>query len=205
VDDDEGSEKDNIKGGAKQRFILFVGNLKYTSSVEAIREHFASCDPPPTVRLGTPKPSALRKATPKSKGYAFLEFNHRNALQQALKLHQSIIDGRRINVELTAGGGGNSQSRLDKLKARNKELDGQRKKKVEKQAASGDPGDLTMLLPERPQRYSATSGLELVPTTKRTWTVGGPEDGAPHRGGQKHAKKRHAKVWGTGVNAIPVG
>jgi nucleolar protein 6 len=85
------------------------------------------------------------------------------------------------------------------------------KKKVEKQAVSGDPDNPISSLAERPQRYSATSGLEHVPATKRTWTVGGLDDGAPHRGGQKHTKKGgktgrpKGKIWGTGVNAIPVG
>ena len=57
----------------------------------------------------TPKPSTAPKPTVKSKGFAFVEFTHRNALQQGLKLHQSELEGRKINVELTAGGGGNSQ------------------------------------------------------------------------------------------------
>jgi len=55
-----------------------------------------------------------------------LEFTHRNALQQALKLHQSTLDGRLINVELTAGGGGKGESRLAKVRERNKALIGQR-------------------------------------------------------------------------------
>ena len=83
-------------------------------------------DPPPTVRLMTPKPSAASKPTVKSKGFAFVEFTHRNALQQGLKLHQSELEGRKINVELTAGGGGNSQHRLEKVKQRNKGLHDQR-------------------------------------------------------------------------------
>jgi nucleolar protein 6 len=84
-------------------------------------------DPPPTVRLLTPKSSPVAgKPSRKSKGCAFLEFSHRNALQQALKLHQSDLDGRMINVELTAGGGGSSENRLTKLRRRNKELLGQR-------------------------------------------------------------------------------
>lgn len=62
----------------------------------------------------------------KSKGCAFLEFKHQSALQQGLKLHHSSLDGRRINVELTAGGGGKSETRLSKLKERNKELENQR-------------------------------------------------------------------------------
>lgn len=86
-------------------------------------------DPPPTIRLLTPKvtragvPAATKS---KSKGCAFLEFSTRHALQVALRLHQSELDGRRINVELTAGGGGKSDARLAKVKARNKDLAAQR-------------------------------------------------------------------------------
>ncbi len=66
------------------------------------------------------------KTTTKSKGCAFLEFTHRNALQQALKLHQSQLDGRLINVELTAGGGGKGETRIQKVRDRNRELHDQR-------------------------------------------------------------------------------
>lgn len=74
----------------------------------------------------TPKAVPGGRAVTKSKGCAFLEFSHRNALQQALKLHQSELEGRNINVELTAGGGGKSEGRLEKLKKRNRELHEQR-------------------------------------------------------------------------------
>ncbi|KAJ7361501.1 hypothetical protein DFH08DRAFT_844391 [Mycena albidolilacea] len=192
------------KAQVKQRFILFVGNLKYTTTAEAIKAHFAACDPPPTVRLRTPKPSASGKPVNKSKGCAFVEFTHRNALQQGLKLHQSELEGRRINVELTVGGGGKSDSRLDKLKERNKGLFEQRKDHIEK-LAKNDPS--LSSVPDRPQRFSATSGLEQVQSKRRTWTVGDEEDDETHRGGKKHVKVRGrgGKQWGTGVNAIPVG
>ncbi|KAG6911596.1 hypothetical protein DXG01_011899 [Tephrocybe rancida] len=195
------------KADGKQRFILFVGNLKYTTSLDAITKHFAACDPPPTIRLLTPK-STAGKPTHKSKGCAFLEFTHRNALQQALKLHQSDLDGRMINVELTAGGGGKGEGRLEKVRERNKQLLGQRKEKIEKLVATDATAIPTM--PDKPQRYSATSGIEQAPTTRRTWTVGDVDDGETHRGGRKHAKrpsksKPSGKTWGTGVNAIPVG
>ncbi|THH06352.1 hypothetical protein EW145_g4151 [Phellinidium pouzarii] len=201
------AEDANAEQGAKAkeqqkaRYILFVGNLKYTTSKEAILTHFAVCDPPPRVRLLTPKADS----TAKSKGCAFLEFSHRNALQQALKLHQSELDSRRINVELTAGGGGKGENRIGKLKERNHGLATQRTKILQKQTDGATE-------PERPQRYSTTSGIADAPPTKRTWTV--PEDGddgTTHRGGQKHAKRRGEKKkgkgrdWGTGVNAIPVG
>jgi nucleolar protein 6 len=79
------------------------------------------------VRLLTPKLTrAGAPATTKSKGCAFLEFSTWPALQAALRLHQSELDGRRINVELTAGGGGKGDARLSKVKARNKDLTAQR-------------------------------------------------------------------------------
>ncbi|KAH9951026.1 hypothetical protein B0H21DRAFT_818854 [Amylocystis lapponica] len=123
-----GEETAQTKEKLKQR------NLKYTTAKEAIEKHFAACDPPPTIRLITPKPSSSGKPTTKSKGCAFLEFSHRNALQQGLKLHQSELEGRKINVELTAGGGGKSESRTEKLKKRNRELHEQRTKQLEKKS-----------------------------------------------------------------------
>ncbi|KAK0208858.1 hypothetical protein DFS33DRAFT_1380344 [Desarmillaria ectypa] len=191
----------------KQRFLLFVGNcsgnLKYTTSLDTIKAHFAACDPPPSVRLLTPKTTPGKMAT-KSKGCAFLEFTHRNALQQALKLHQSQLDGRLINVELTAGGGGKGETRIQKVKDRNRELHGQRKEKLEKQAKDGALISITA----RPQRYSATSGVDQAPSKKRTWTIDDTVGNEIHRGGVKHDKSRKprgGKAWGTGVNAIPVG
>ncbi|KAH9937220.1 uncharacterized protein B0H18DRAFT_969618 [Fomitopsis serialis] len=88
---------------------MSTGNLRYTTSKEAIDKHFSACDPPPTVRLLTPKATPSGRQSAKSKGCAFLEFTVKSALQQALKLHQSELDGRMINVELTAGGGGKAR------------------------------------------------------------------------------------------------
>ncbi|PSR76723.1 hypothetical protein PHLCEN_2v8320 [Hermanssonia centrifuga] len=148
-----------------------------------------------------PKPSASGRQTAKSKGFAFLEFTEKTGLQQALKLHQSDLQGRMINVELTAGGGGKSETRINKLKERNKELHGQRVKRLEKQGGHEAEDGVADL--KRPQRYSATSGVDQVPTTKRTWTVGDVvEDG---RRTKKRGAKKPAKAFGTGVNAIPVG
>ena len=132
-------------------------------------------------------------------------------------------------MELTVGGGGKSEQRLRKVKGRNKELDDQRvsssglsfesvrvnvddsqKKRVEKQAAPGK-GDKsqTPAIPERPQRFSTTSGIEQTAAGKRTWTVGDVEDRETHRGGRKHTRGKKGKPkrrdWGTGVNAIAVG
>ncbi|KAG6821385.1 hypothetical protein H0H93_014182 [Arthromyces matolae] len=186
---EDGAEDTKVVSSSKskQRFILFV-------------------DPPPTIRLLTPQ-NTTGKPTKKSRGCAFLEFTHRNALQQALKLHQSELDGRMINVELTAGGGGKSEKRLEKVRERNKQLHDERKERVEKLAASDNTVIPTP--PDKPQRYSATSGLTQTHAKRRTWTVDEVDDGETHRGGQKHKNhsksKPNGKAWGTGVNAIPVG
>ncbi|KAF9056571.1 hypothetical protein BJ165DRAFT_537259 [Panaeolus papilionaceus] len=197
---------DEKKNNGKSRFILFIGNLPYRITKESIAEHFAKCDPPPSVRLLTPKvPPGVQKPT-KSKGCAFLEFTHKNAMQQGLKLHQSTLCGRMINVELTAGGGGKGEGRLQKLKERNQTLLKQREERLEKEAKDGKSFPN---LPSKPQRFSTTSGLDHTPVTPKTWTVGDVEDGQTHRGskrGKRPSKaKSNAKTWGTGVNAIPVG
>ncbi|KAG6333701.1 hypothetical protein ID866_5384 [Astraeus odoratus] len=203
AEEEQGKKPDN----SKQRFILFLGNLKYTTTVEVIQGHFSTCDPPPTVRLLTPKPStkSSTKLVTKSKGCAFLEFRNRNALQQGLKLHHSQLDGRTINVELTAGGGGKGEARLKKLKERNKELEGQRRKKQEKRLLNPVPSSKQV---EGAQRFSATSGVEQVHVKKRTWSVDDVAGAEKSRGGKRHAKRTRVhkqKSLGTGVNAIPVG
>lgn len=82
----------------------------------------------PAVRLLTPKPTPGSTAAPKSKGCAFVEFTLATALQAALRLHEGEFLGRKINVELTAGGGGNSAGRKDKIDAKRKALTEEREK-----------------------------------------------------------------------------
>jgi len=135
----------------RQRYILFVGNLSYTSTRESIQIHFEACPDPPVVRLLTPKTSKSGAAT-KSKGCAFLEFPNARSLQVALKLHHSQLDGRMINVELTSGGGGGGENRRETLKARNKLLrkkgkrHGKRRASRELQQNGGNNPPLASLL-----------------------------------------------------------
>ncbi|KAI9829418.1 MAG: hypothetical protein M1819_006355 [Sarea resinae] len=143
-----------------QRFIVFIGNLPYTATTETITAHFASVAPT-SIRHITDK------GTGKSKGFAFLEFEGYDRMKTCLKLfHHSVFDdgkgkvdkkgaakeGRRINVELTAGGGGKkSQTRLDRLSTKNEKLNEQRqrraveeeklaKRKAKKMAQAGKNG-----------------------------------------------------------------
>ena len=77
---------------------------------------------------------------PTSRGIAFVEFTNANLLQQALKLHHTDLDGRRINVELTVGGGGSGSARKEKLDEKKGRMTEQRDRKAEKEAEEGGEG-----------------------------------------------------------------
>ena len=49
-------------------------------------------------------------------------FTTTNFFQNGLKLHHTKLCGRRINVEVTCGGGGTSEGRRQKIRERNEKL-----------------------------------------------------------------------------------
>ncbi|KAG8833669.1 hypothetical protein FRC17_010273 [Serendipita sp. 399] len=212
----EGEKPKETKQHAPAKYILFVGNLSYKTSVEAIAEHFSSCDPPPTIRRLTSRTKSGNTGREKSKGCAFLEFSKASGLQTALRLHHSVLDGRQINVELSAGGGGKSEARIKKLKEKNAKLNKHRIRPTNVESKRDEkelPGDKE--ISGAKARHSETSGSGSKLTQKATWSV--PRKGEkPSRGGQKHrssrktqntnSKARQERRWSmTGANAIPVG
>ncbi|CAE6487142.1 unnamed protein product [Rhizoctonia solani] len=214
---DDSNGNDVSEGGAKlKRFILFVGNLPYTISKEQILEHFSECNPAPAIRLLTPKSRTGKPQTAvqaaKSKGCAFLEFSSHSAMQVAIQKHHSELAGRQINVELTAGGGGNSGQRKEKLRTRNHTLNEQRKRGAERRNPKGSGlGDH-----ERPQsrlstRHSTTSGETQANNRPKTWSIPATENHKAEprktRGKSKGAKAVQRKPsWApSGANAIKVG
>lgn len=142
--------------GKKPRFILFIGNLPYATTDASLHAHFKKLLPF-TLRHRTDR------KTKKSKGFAFLEFENFDRMKTCLKLyHHSLFDptkvdakdvkdvevregivevrnskekngARRINVELTAGGGGKAEGRKEKIKAKNVRLDEQRRRRLEEE------------------------------------------------------------------------
>ena len=52
-------------------------------------------------------------------------------MELALRMHHTEIRNRKINVELTVGGGGNSEARIQKLKEKNEKVLEERKKRVD--------------------------------------------------------------------------
>ncbi|KAI9784727.1 MAG: hypothetical protein M1816_000730 [Peltula sp. TS41687] len=118
----------------KHRFIVFVGNIPYTTTTESVEAHFASLNP-----AGIRYPMNEEKPN-LSKGFAFVEFDGHEKMETCLhKFHHSQIDDgqggkRRINVELSAGGGGSkSHQRREKIKTKNDKLNEERKNRVLKE------------------------------------------------------------------------
>lgn len=102
-------------------YIVFIGQLAYTTTKEALFAHLKE-------ELGkefktTPETCRIRLLTDpktnKSRGMAFLETNDPEMLYATLKLHHTMLDGRRLNVERSAGGG--KETKKEKLKTFRKE------------------------------------------------------------------------------------
>lgn len=104
----------------KNKFIAFVGNLPYGATDKDISDHFNFLKDRFELRM---------RYTPegKPKGFCFIEVQNQSDFQKLLKMHHSELLGRKINVELSAGGGGNSQSRKLKIKKKNEKFDKYRK------------------------------------------------------------------------------
>ena len=99
-----------------KRFTLFVGNMPFNVNEGDVQQHFSNC--------GVLSCRLLRnKNTGVGKGIAFLDFTDSKGFVAALKLNHSLLGGRAINVEPTAGGGGNSTQRLGKIELKKKRLE----------------------------------------------------------------------------------
>ncbi|RMZ91408.1 hypothetical protein DV736_g1351, partial [Chaetothyriales sp. CBS 134916] len=158
----EASKEDT---SSHHRFIAFIGNLPFNTTTEALEKHLSGVAP---FKLR----HSTDKASGKSKGFAFVEFDHYDRMKTCLQLyHHSYFNpdktstatenddtspsagggeggaeeqdkgkdrknkskkdkGRRINVELTAGGGGKSFRRQERIKLKNRKLAEQRERKV---------------------------------------------------------------------------
>eukprot|EP00934_Nitzschia_sp_Nitz4_P004469 Nitzschia sp. Nitz4//scaffold328_size19456//6288//7655//NITZ4_008719-RA/size19456-processed-gene-0.16-mRNA-1//-1//CDS//3329547968//4459//frame0 len=98
-------------------YIAFVGQLSFDTTKEQLSEHIIS-QLKDDFKLKT-KDLTIRILTdPKTKtsrGMAFVEVGNPEVLYGLLKLHQTFLNGRRINVERSAGGKKNSETRKAKL------------------------------------------------------------------------------------------
>ncbi|KAI5806877.1 hypothetical protein EDC01DRAFT_597029, partial [Geopyxis carbonaria] len=105
------------------------GNLPYSTTKSMVEHHFKAVQPI-SVRVMTDK-----QQPSKCKGFAFLEFDRYDQMKLCLeKFHHSLFHdglsaGRKINVELTAGGGGRGRQRKAKLRMKNTKLDDERRRR----------------------------------------------------------------------------
>lgn len=152
-----GKKGKGTNGGQGPRFILFAGNLPYDVLEAELQEHFKNA-----------KPDRFRIR--KEKGIAFLEFDSdtqevQSKMEHALRMHKSTLRNRKINVELTVGGGGNSEARQQKLKEKNQKLEDERKERIRKQAKksaeskNGENGTSTEGQTPQPAMHPARAAL----------------------------------------------
>lgn len=113
--DDEDGTKDK---GRSKPCILFIGQLSYDTTKEGLFNHVKEeLGDEHKVTQESVRIRLLTDAkTKKSRGMAFLETNDPELMYACLKLHHTDIDGRRINVERSAGGNKSSETRKAKLK-----------------------------------------------------------------------------------------
>ncbi|ODV60231.1 Nop6p ASCRUDRAFT_36460 [Ascoidea rubescens DSM 1968] len=148
-----GKKNRDKEDSAAPRFLLFVGNLPYEVTEKEISENFSKS-----------KPDEIRIR--KDKGIAFLEFKGDNIKQRmdiALKQHRHnfLTTTRKINVELTAGGGGNTKARLEKIKAKNGKLMEERRQQIiEEDIKSREKKKNSTTNSQSTEKKSATDNLQ---------------------------------------------
>ncbi|KAG5924209.1 hypothetical protein E4U61_001348 [Claviceps capensis] len=126
--------------GKPSRHIVFVGNLPFSATAASIKAHFATLNPI-SVRCLKNKDDANP-----CRGIAFVEFANVWSMRTCLdKFHHTIFEdgvsaGRKINVELTAGGGGSTKFRKDKIREKNVKLDENRAKRIDKEKTAKHQG-----------------------------------------------------------------
>ncbi|KAL1412891.1 hypothetical protein Q8F55_000640 [Vanrija albida] len=212
-EDEEGDKKS--KKEIKQRFILFVGNLGFRTTADEVRAHFKeAAGRIPSVRLLTDKASG------KSRGIAFVELATGAEMQACLRLHETKLNQRAINVELTAGGGGKSAARKGKIQERNARVGTQRERRAEREKETGGGEAAEEAAPEAAEKdegevdasgeFKMRNGrrVRVKPRTderpaKRARGDQGGRGGFGGRGG--HGGAPRPRWQPTGANALAVG
>ncbi|KGL98179.1 RNA-binding protein 34, partial [Charadrius vociferus] len=72
---------------------VFLGNLSYDISDDAVREHFSVCGGVVAVRIVRDRQTGL------GKGFGYVLFEDMDAVYLALRLNDSVLEGRKIRVK----------------------------------------------------------------------------------------------------------
>ena len=105
-------------------YVVFVGQLAFSTTKEQIESHFRNeghVDGCLKVRILT------HRDNNRSKGMAFVQVEGSRELRKCLRMHQSCLNGRIINVEQSTGKKGkniisDNDGNVDKVAARNKKM-----------------------------------------------------------------------------------
>ena len=99
----------------KDPYIVFVGQLSYDTTAESLQKHFLEGIEEKVHKNDLQIRLLTDPKTKKSRGMAFIQVSTPEIQFACLKLHQTFLDGRRINVERTTGGRKGSSARQAKL------------------------------------------------------------------------------------------
>ena len=151
----EPSAKSGDTNDKTHRFILFVGNLPYSATDATLRAHFKKLEPFTLRHRTDPKTNkskgfAFLEFENYDRMKTCLKLYHHSMFDptRTQPVADEVCDGqedggaklknvkvgknaRRINVELTAGGGGKAEGRKEKIRAKNERLGEQRQRRAE--------------------------------------------------------------------------
>ena len=117
--------QDSKKHDGKLPYVLFVGQIAWSSSSESIFKHFQKALGSNVITSDNFKVRLLaNQENGRSRGMAFIEVDNPELLFECLKMHHTVLDGRRINVERSSGGSKHSQRRKERLIELRKEQNG---------------------------------------------------------------------------------
>ncbi|XP_055344171.1 uncharacterized protein LOC129592221 [Paramacrobiotus metropolitanus] len=97
-----------------KKFIVFVGQIPFDTKEEEVKRRFEEIAKPEKIKNFR---WATHPTSKRFKGFAYVEFSNKGAYRRAFELHNTVINGRPINVEATNPGGRKSRFRKDKLKS----------------------------------------------------------------------------------------
>jgi len=99
-------------------YILFVGQLNFTTTKETLHEHIRKElkeDDHKVTKENVKVRLLTDPKTKKSRGMAFVELETPELMYACLKLHHGLLEGRRLNIERSAGAR-NKEARQSKIK-----------------------------------------------------------------------------------------